>query len=328
MEKTVQTMKRILVTGASGFLGEALALRLSAENEVMGLYHNNKPLDDRNIIWEKTDLSSTEAIEKQIQRFSPDIIIHSAAIAHQSLQTIDRDTYFAINSIATENIARAAYQTNPDVQFIFLSSISVYGEQGLSMPVTESHECNPTSDYGKSKLDAENRLLELLSKNQLQFLTILRLAPVYDKTWSHNLDRRVLAPFKLAYLKFGSGKQQMSALARPNLLDLINYLINEGISKSKNSIILNVCDKKPYAFHEIINVFRKSILQPARPVVFFPLFFIFAATRVIGLLFPGKREWIHACYEKLALSLVFDNKKMLATGFLPSYDLGKVFSSR
>ena len=63
---------------------------------------------------------------------------------------------------------------------------------------------------------------------QLRFVTIFRLAPVYDETWSHNLDRRVLAPLQLAYLKFGSGRQLMSALAKANLVDLIEFWISNG----------------------------------------------------------------------------------------------------
>lgn len=320
-------MKRILITGASGYIGKSLAMRLSGKNKIMGLYHHHAPIADNTIIWEKSDLSSIETIEKQIQDFSPDIVIHSAAIAHQSLQKIDQKTYFEVNSIATEKIARIAYLANPDMQFIFLSSISVYGEHGLTIPVTESHRCNPTSDYGKSKLDAENRLLNLLKSDQLRLLTIFRLAPVYDSAWSFNLDRRVPAPLKLAYLKFGSGKQMMSALAKANLADWIEFWIKAEPSEMKKPMIFNVCDQKPYSFLEIIDIFRKSSGRAALPVLSCPLSIIYAATRMIGLVFPGKREWIHSCYEKLALNLVFDNKKMLETGFTPAHDLESVFGS-
>ena len=57
-------------------------------------------------------------------------------------------------------------------------------------------------------------------------LILLRLAPVYDCEWSLNLDRRVFAPKKMAYLKFGNGEQRMSALARSNLVDFIDFLIH------------------------------------------------------------------------------------------------------
>ncbi|MFH2067807.1 MAG: NAD-dependent epimerase/dehydratase family protein [Pseudomonadota bacterium] len=325
MEKTIQPVKRILITGASGYIGKALAGRLSGQHEVMGLYHRNPPADLGSIIWEKADLSNADTIERLMRQFSPDVVIHSAAIAHQSLQPINRKTYFEVNSTATEKIARAACLANPDVRFIFMSSISVYGENRLVIPVAETHPCRPSGDYAMSKLDAENRLLELCHKGQLRFLTIFRLAPVYDKTWSHNLDRRVWGPLKLFYLKFGSGHQRMSALARANLSDLIEYWIADEKWKTESPMILNVCDEKPYSFHEMIRIFRKSGIRPSVPVISCPLFFIYGATRITGLFFPGKKEWIHACYEKLAFSLVFDNKKMLETGFTPAHDLAGVF---
>jgi len=46
------------------------------------------------------------------------------------------------------------------VHFIFLSSISVYGEDNLKDSVSEESECNPSSDYAQSKLDAEKRLIK------------------------------------------------------------------------------------------------------------------------------------------------------------------------
>jgi nucleoside-diphosphate-sugar epimerase len=293
----------------------------------MGLYHHHAPIADNTIIWEKSDLAGIESIEKQIRKFSPDIVIHSAAIAHQSLHEIDQKTYFEVNSIATEKIARIAFSANPDVQFIFLSSISVYGEHGLTIPVLESHACNPTSDYGKSKLDAENRLLNLFKAGQLKYLAIFRLAPVYDANWSFNLDRRVLAPLKLAYLKFGSGRQMMSALAQTNLVDWMEFWIETEQTRIQKPMIFNICDEKPYTFLEIIDIFLRSSGRKALPVISCPLFFIYAATRMAGQLFPGKREWLHSCYEKLALNLVFDSKKMLETGFVPVHNLETVFLS-
>jgi len=67
-------------------------------------------------------------------------------------------------------------------------------------------------------------------------LIILRLAPVYDRKWSLNLDRRIFTPKKIAYLRFGSGLQKMSALAKSNLIDFIEFLIYRlpKLAKMKN----------------------------------------------------------------------------------------------
>ena len=137
-----------------------------------------------------------------------------------------------------------------------------------------------------SKLDAEKRLFALADEGIIRNLVILRLAPVYDRDWSLNLDRRVFAPKKLVYLRFGSGSQKMSALARPNLVEFIAHLIGKnrpqthtdthrhrGRKKEENDLCnqrnlrINVCDAEAYDFNKIIQVFKKSGIRLDRPVI-------------------------------------------------------------
>lgn len=316
-------MKKLLITGASGFIGRALAASLAADFQVLGLYHRHRPdLSVQNLTFVQGDLSRPDTMRRPVRDFKPDVVIHGAAIAHQSLGRLDRQSYFAVNSHATESLARIAAEAHPEVQFFFLSTISVYGEQNLALPVTEDHPCRPTGDYGLSKLDAENRLLALTGSGLLKHLAILRLAPVYDRTWSYNLDRRIFGPLKLAYIRFGSGKQQMSALARSNLVDFMTFCLREDPGRFLTpSVTLNICDHQPYSFWEMIDVYRKSMVHPDRPVVPIPLFVVFGMTRILGRCFPRKKQWCHAVYDKLARSLVFDPQKMLATGFVPKHTL-------
>jgi nucleoside-diphosphate-sugar epimerase len=219
--------------------------------------------------------------------------------------------------------------------------------------ISEDGYCRPSSNYAVSKLDAERRLIALYDDGKLHNLVILRLAPVYDRYWSLNLDRRVFAPKKLAYLRFGSGSQRMSALARPNLVEFIAYILQsadyadfrrlkdneygmdshfrendkkEGRNDKKQNLqIFNVCDVEPYEFNRIIGVFKKSGIQPNRPVISVPLSVVWFATRIAGIFFSSKREWIHSCYDKLASDLVFDNGKMMGTGFRAGYSLETIF---
>lgn len=243
-------MLNILITGVTGFIGSALCSRLAPDNRVIGGYHREKPVKPANIVWEPTDLTDVGAVTAICKKHSPEIVIHCAGIAHQKMGAVNSATYMRVNSEATENLARAASQVNPDVRFIFLSSVSVYGEgpqisqiekiihrlrrfhrfkdiQQVAQinAVGEDSDCKPSSDYARSKLDAERRLIALADEGILNDLVILRLAPVYDREWSFNLNRRVLAPLNLAYIRFGSGLQKMSALAMPNLVDFIDFII-------------------------------------------------------------------------------------------------------
>jgi len=369
-----EKVKSILITGANGFIGSALCSRLASGNNVVGV-DIAKGLDKfANGVWERTDLIDGDSINAICEKYSPDVVIHCAGIAHQKIGAVDSAAYMQVNSEATENLARSAARVNPDVCFVFLSSVSVYGEggqvsgvrgqesgkifsrkganaqrdsgqmsvvrsQGTGDGTTEDGECWPSSDYAVSKLDAERRLRVLYDEGKLHDLIILRLAPVYDRDWSLNLDRRVFAPGKAAYVRFGSGIQKMSALARPNLVEFIDFLIKSklatdtrrptGRKKDENTglSILNVCDAEAYEFNKIIEVFRKSGIRPKRPVVSVPLSLVWLATRVAGVFLRSKQNWFHSFYDKLAGDLVFDNGRMMGMGFRPRHSLETILAA-
>jgi len=384
---------KVLTTGANGFIGSAICSRLASDNKVIGADIAGSPDGALNIAWEQADLTDRDSVAAICEKYSPDVVIHCAGIAHQKMGAVDSATYMRVNSEVTENIARAAAESNPDVCFVFFSSVSVYGEHPQITQITqnkkdtsrkgdpqitpipqikrtrinnngvdEDGECWPSSDYAVSKLDAERRLVALYDEDKLHNLVILRLAPVYDRSWSLNLDRRVFAPGKVAYLRFGSGSQRMSALARPNLVDFIEFLIHRltqinadgltqrrkdakvtnrrqetgdrenkerrpeaGNDERRNLQIFNVCDAEAYEFNRIIEVFKKSGIHPDRPVISVPLSVVWLATRIAGIFFSSKREWIHSCYDKLASDLVFDNGRMIEMGFRPRHSLETIF---
>ena len=120
---------KILVTGANGFIGSTLCDRLLVNNIIIGVDIAAKSLNiSAKIIWEEADISDFNLVAAICERHSPDVVIHCAGIAHQKIGVVDSNVYMRVNSEATENLAKVAAQYNPVVQFIFLSSVSVYGE--------------------------------------------------------------------------------------------------------------------------------------------------------------------------------------------------------
>jgi len=321
-------MKKVLITGSSGFIGQKMCCICSDDVNVIA-FDNVASLDSKeNVIPMKGNITENDLLESVCNKYRPAFVLHCAGIAHQKIGNINLEEYQRVNSLATENLAKAAIVANPDVHFVFLSSISVYGEDNIKGSVSEGCKCNPSSDYANSKLDAEKRLRKLYDSGELKKIDILRLAPVYDSDWSLNLDRRVFAPKKIAYIKFGSGEQEMSAVSRQNLVDFIDYRLKQEEDNSTGKPfcnIFNVCDEKPYKFEEMIRVFKQSKYHPNRLVVRAPLSLVRLATRLAGLILRSKRQWLYSCYDKLAYSLVFDNKRMLETGFRPKHNLESVF---
>ena len=56
-----------------------------------------------------------------------------------------------------------------------------------------------------------------------------------------------------------------------------------------------------------------------------PLSVVWFATRIAGCLLRNKKEWVYSCYDKLACDLVFDNGRMMGTGFRPRHSLETIF---
>ncbi|MDY0221989.1 MAG: NAD-dependent epimerase/dehydratase family protein [Desulfobacterium sp.] len=317
--------KTILVTGAGGFIGshmiaafhkyKVIACGRSPKSRV-DLGHNNT--------WERLDITNKEDLDNLFKKYRPDVVIHCAGIAHQKMAAMSTTDYFEVNSTATQLLAEHAICANPDVHLIFLSSISVYGEKYGHKPVQETDACRPSSDYADSKLDAENRLVKLCADGKLKKLDVLRLAPVYDRSWSLNIEKRVYAPKKMFFLRFGSGEQRLSMLSRQNLVEFVRFRV---ITAGTDDFCewFNVCDARPYTFNEIISVFQKSRHQPSRSCFRVPLSMVKGVAILAENLLTVRSTWLTSSYDKLAGDLVFDNRKMLRTGFVPEYSLASVF---
>lgn len=319
----------IMVTGATGFIGRFLCDHYKLNKGLIALSDERIDIRRSEFVDVLCDLKNYHAVSDVVDRYAPSIIIHCAGIAHQKVGRISRSDYFQVNSLATEQLAKAAASANPDVHFIFLSSVCVYGEDHHSETICENSECYPSSDYAESKRDAELRLQALFAGGKIKRLDILRLAPVYDSTWSLNLDRRVFAPGKKAYLRFGNGDQKISAVSRQNLIDFMEYLIlNRDHFGDRYCNTYNVCDEHAYSFNQIIETFKRSSDHPGGITFPVPLSWVWVLTRMAGLVFKGKQRWIHSCYDKLASDLVFDNSRMMMTGFKPKHSLQTVFAQR
>lgn len=142
--------EKVLITGASGFLGYNLARSIQHEYEVIACYHKYPVLID-NVTACRTDLSDSNQVSQTIQKFRPDIIFHLAAMSTPSLCEKNPLLSYEINVCATRFLVEAAQEIN--AQLVFTSSDLVF--DGENAPYRESDPPNPVNRYGRQKAEAE-----------------------------------------------------------------------------------------------------------------------------------------------------------------------------
>jgi nucleoside-diphosphate-sugar epimerase len=175
-------MNKVLITGATGFIGSFLCENFASHGyDVLGMIRNPSkekilskvgvPSVVINNISSDTDWHSALKSVK--------IVIHAAARVHKMKEEdeISLNLYHEMNTLATLNLVEQAIEAGVE-HFIFLSSIKVNGEQTFGCPFDETMEPNPQDPYGVSKYEAE-QLIEKKCQNSNMRYTILRLPLVY-----------------------------------------------------------------------------------------------------------------------------------------------------
>ena len=176
-------MKKILVTGAKGFIGQTICSVFAKSNySVIGAVRtlDSLPLRDKINYIAVGDIE-TQKNWKDIL-LGQDCIIHCAGKPHVMKKNIQLESYFAINVDAIKFLAQQAAEAGVK-RLIFLSSIKVNGENtGIFFRTnqkkkiielfTENDIPNPTDPYAKSKFVAEKVLSEISSKTDLEIVLV------------------------------------------------------------------------------------------------------------------------------------------------------------
>lgn len=162
-------MKKILITGGSGFVGSYLIDAARQKFEVHATHHNHEIIQ-KNIFSHSLNMAKTNEAERIIDRIKPDVIIHTAAYSDLDFCESNRLAAKTVNHDFTAAMCRAAQKKN--IRFIFTSTDMVF--DGKSGNYTEQDQVNPCNFYGETKVMAEHSLASM-KKN----VVIARIALVY-----------------------------------------------------------------------------------------------------------------------------------------------------
>ncbi len=168
--------KKIVITGASGFLGYHFLKAYSTDYPIVGIYFNTPIIDFENISKQKFDFSNdTDLISFRhfLEKEKPDFILNFAAIANANFCEVNPDISSKININLPTTLAKTCQELN--IKLIHTSTDLVFdGERGN---YTETDQLDPISIYGKHKMEAE-RIIQINNPSAL----ILRLPLMFGLT--------------------------------------------------------------------------------------------------------------------------------------------------
>jgi UDP-4-keto-D-QuiNAc 4-reductase len=257
--------ERVLVTGASGFLGQALVGRLAA--------------DQRRVVAasrREASLAPQQGVEfAQSPELGPDadwagalrdvdLVIHAAARVHvmrdrapDPLAEMRR-----VNLDGTVRLARQAVSAGVR-RFIFLSSIKVNGEAtAAGQPFTERSIPAPVDPYGQSKLEAEQALQALAATSGME-LVIIRPVLVYGPGVKGNFRAMVSAIQRGLPLPVGAIDNRRSLVAVDNLADLIVTCLDHTGAAGETFL---VSDGEDLSTPELFRRCARALGRPSRLV--------------------------------------------------------------
>lgn len=190
---------RVLVTGASGFVGGAVARALAEQEgaEVLGVARA-RGIEGNGLQIAFADVAERSDVEGLGRSGRFDVIVHSAGLAHRFGST-DPNDFIRVNVKGTRNVARLASEQRS--RFILMSSVSVYGDHGAAT-VDEDAECRPRGAYAISKLESESEARALVPESDL---LILRLATVVGPGDPGNAARLITQIMRRRFLQVGPG---------------------------------------------------------------------------------------------------------------------------
>ena len=289
---------RVLVTGASGFIGRALVADLAAAGHpVRAAMRQPADIFARTVeVVAVSDL--TRPVEWRALLKNVETVVHLAGIAHAGPE-IAEQAYDRVNRLATAELAETAQRMGVQ-RLIFASSIRAQCGPVASSVLDETGAPNPTDAYGRSKLAAE----QAIRASNVPF-TILRPVLIYGPGVKGNLARLARWARSPWPLPFGSFSNRRSILGRQNLIEAIHFSLRTPATMGETYV---VADPEPLTLAQIIAALARRRRPLARRCCRSRARRSRAALKAIG-----KTEM----WDRLAGELVANPGKLMRAGWRP-----------
>lgn len=253
--------RKVLVTGASGFVGSALCSFLAARGvDVLGIGRSESPWPSSEIDYVRLDLE--KELDDSLALQDVDCIVHLAGQAHgrggddrQQLADFRRANVDVSLRLA-ESAIRAGVR-----RFIFVSSIGVHGSCSDGQPISEASPIRPCSAYTVSKSEAENELKRLFGAAAGSELTIVRPPLVYGDGAPGNFRSLLKLANSSLPLPFGRCLNRRSLVSLSNLVSFLEVCIEHPEAGDEAFV---VSDGSTISTGQIVSALRAGLGVPRR----------------------------------------------------------------
>lgn len=268
-------MKRVLVTGATGFVGSAVVARLAQTDEYATVAVTRRPF----AFPDGVEAAQVRDLSELAPKLSGvDTVVHCAARVHvmreeaaNPLAAFRKDNVETTLRLA-EDAAGAGVR-----RFVFLSSVKANGEETFDAPLSELTRPRPETPYGQSKLEAEEGLRAIAGRTSLEVVS-LRPPLVYAGHAGGNFARLLRWLCRGLPLPLGSVDNKRSYVALDNLVDVIVSCIEHP--KAANEVFL-VSDGDDLSTPEMLRAIVEGMDKEAA-LLPFPVPLIRLAATILG----------------------------------------------
>jgi nucleoside-diphosphate-sugar epimerase len=301
---------KILVTGATGFVGRPLCVHLAQKNWLVRACIHSRPADFQ---VDGVEFASTPSIDGSTDWVCAlsgvQAVVHLAARVHVMRETRS-DALAAFRKINVEGTVRLATAASAAGirRFIYLSSIKVNGERTSGRPFTEADLPDPEDPYGISKWEAEQSLWEQAARSGLE-VVVLRPPMIYGPFVPGNFLRLLKLVQSGIPVPLASVYNQRSLVYVRNLCDAIAACLENSAAAGQSFLI---SDGEDVSTPDLMRLLAEALQRPSRLLPFPPPLLSLGAA-----LFGFRQE-----AERLLGSLCVDSSKIRQVlGWNPPYSL-------